>query len=307
MKTRAAPLIGAVVALAFLKAGACHALSLRSSAAELFLGDVLPGATRVGSKMETKLQVVNSGRDWTRVEFKVVSPPAGGLKDGYEPWPYPGRVRVAASRAELKPGEAAEAELDASVPKEPALIGGQYEFDVLATGFDRAGTSLALKTRVLLGVGAPLPSAEVPAGGFAERPGFTLAPPYATLDRGFRDRSGTDPGGGATIKIVNAGDEDLTVTLSPAREWDDAARIQDGYEPVPNPHWLRFDPGVVTVRAGAIGRARVWADVPRESRYAGRRWALVAAVDAVAGGRRTRRYFVLHVNMESLEEETRVR
>ena len=295
MRTRAAPVSGAVMGLILLGVGTGHALSLRSSAAAAFLGDASPGTTVVYSRaMGARLRVENSGRDPARIEFKVVSPPSGGLRDGYEPWPYPDRVRATVSRAELKPGEAAEAELAVTVPKDSALIGGQYEFDVLATGFDRAGTSLTLKTRVLLSVGTPLPSADVPAEGFAERPGFTLAPQSAS-------------GKEATLKIVNAGEEDLTVTFSSARDWDDSARIMDGYEPAPNPRWLHFEPGAVKVRAGAIGRARVWADVPREPRYAGRRWAFVAAVDAVAGGRRTRRYFVLHVNTERSEEEKRVR
>ena len=295
MSARAAPKFGAVLGLALIGAGTCHALSLRSSAAELFLGDVSPGTTVVVSKATgSKLRVENSGRDVARLEFKAVSPPQGGLRDGFEPWPHPESVRVTVSRAELKAGEAAEAELSVKVPKDSALIGGQYEFDVMATGFDRAGASLTLKTRVLLSVGAPLPPAEAPSGGFAERPGFTLAPPSATGKEG-------------TLKLVNAGEEDLTVTFSPAREWSDDVRILDGYEPAPNPRWLRFEPGETKIRAGAIGRARIWAVVPRESRYAGRRLAFVVAVDAVAGGRRTRRYFVLHVNSEPLEEETRVR
>ena len=294
MNARGAPMLGAALLLAFIEAGTCHALSLRSSAAESFLGDAAPGSTVSFSRATgAKLRVENSGREDARLEFKVVSPPPGGLRDGYEPWPYPERVGVTYARAELKPGEASEAEFAVTVPKDSALIGGQYEFDVMATGFDRAGASLTLKTRVLLSVGAPPPSAEVPAGELAERPGFKLMPQSAS-------------GKEATLKIANAGEEDLTVTFSPAREWSDDARIQDGYEPAPNPRWLRFEPGVVKIRAGAIGRARIWADVPRQKRYAGRRWAFVAAVDAVAGGRRTRRYFVLHVNTEAMEEETQV-
>jgi hypothetical protein len=294
MNARGAPTLGAALVLALFGAGTCRALSLRSSTAEAFLGDVVPGTKVVFSRATgAKLRVENSGASTARVEFKVVSPPMEGVRDGFEPWPYPDRVRATISRAELKPGEASEAELAVSVPKDSALIGGQYEFDVVATGSDRAGASLTLKTRVLLSVGAPLPSADVPAGGFAERPGFDVSPKSAS-------------GKEATLKMANAGEEDLTVTLSPARDWNDDARLQDGYEPAPNPRWLRFEPGIVKVRAGAVGRARIWADVPREKRYAGRRWAFVAAVDAVAGGRRTRRYFVLHVTADEMEEETQV-
>ena len=293
MSARAVPIFGAVLCLALHGVGPCHALSLRSSAAEAFLGDVLPGTTVVYSQAAgARLRVEDAGPEMLRVEFKIVSPPQGRCKDGYEPWPFPSRVRVEASHQEVKAGEAAEAEIVVKAPKDLALDGGQYQFDVMEVASDRSGASLTLKTRVLLSLGAPLPSA--PAGGFAVRPGFELAPQSAL-------------GKEATLKIINAGEEDLTVTFLPARDWNDEVRIREGYEPAPNPRWLRFDPGVVKVRAGAIGRARIWVSIPRQKRYAGRRWAFVAAVDAAANGRTTRRYFVLHVNTDVTEEETRVR
>lgn len=288
MKSRAAPSIGAVLCLVLFGAGPCRALSLRNSAAEVFVGDVRPGTTVASSRAKgRRLRVVNTGRDPVRIEFQAVAPPVGGVKDGYEPWTFP--IRLESSHAEVGPGEAAEADVSVDVPKKGA-DGGQYEFDVLATGHDRAGASLTVKTRVLLSVGEPLARAEE-AGAFADRPGYALSPKSAT-------------GRDATVKIVNAGDEDLTVTLTPARDWSGDVRIADGYEPAPNPRWLRFEPGVVKVRAGAIGQARIEAFVPRQKRYAGRRWAFVAAVDAQAHGRTTRRYFVLHVITSDLEEET---
>ncbi len=294
MNARAAPALGAVLCLALVRAGPSHALSLRSSAAESFLGDVAPGTAVAFSKATgARLRVENSGRDPTRVEFVAVAPPLERCKDGYDPWPYPDKVRLDAKAADLGPGAAAEAELVVTVPKDPALDGGQYEIDVVATGRDRAGASLSLRTRVLLSVGAPPASGAVPPGGWADRPGFSVSPP-----RG---------GGRTTLKLVNAGDEGLTVSLAPARSWDEDARIPEGYEPAPNPRWLRVRPGVVEVRAGAIGSARVEAVVPRQARYAGRRFAFVLAADAAAGGRRTRRWFVLTVVPDQLEEDSRAR
>lgn len=298
MKTRTATSIAAAVGLALLRAGPSRALSLRSSAAEAFLGDVPPGASAVLSRATgARLRVEDLGPEPVRLEFRIVSP--RDAKDGYEPWPDPGRVRVSASRAELKPGEASEADLTLTPPKGTAS-GAQYEFDVLATARDRAGASLTLKTRVLLSIGAPLPSAGEPPGGFVERPGFQLTPTSAEQASPPRDGGASDAG--ASVKIVNAGEEDLTVTLSPAREWTDEARLRDGEEAAPNPRWLHFDSETLKVRAGAIARARAWASVPREKRYAGRRWAFVGAVEASGGGRRTRRYFVLHVTTPPLED-----
>lgn len=293
MNARAAPVFGAVLGLALVGAGRSHALSLRSSAAESFLGDASPGTAVVFSRATGgRLRVENSGAESATVEFKLVPPPPGGCADGYEPWPDPKTVRLDAKGATtVDPGKAAEAELVVTVPKSMAPDGGRYEIDVVATGRDRAGASLSLKTRALLSVGARLASAgDAPAGGWSDLPGFEMSPP----------KSG---GGRATLKLANAGDDALTVSLTPAWDWDDDARIPAGYEPAPNPRWLRLEPGVVEVRAGAIGSARIEAVVPKEPRYAGRKFAFVVAVDARAGKKAARRWFVLTVDTSRWEEE----
>ena len=87
----------------------------------------------------------------------------------------------------------------------------------------------------------------------------------------------------------------------------ETARVKEGYEQAPNPRWLRLDPGVVKVRAGAIGSARIGVSIPRQKRYAGRHWVFVVAVDSVADGRRSRRYFTLHMRTPDWEEDMRAR
>ena len=75
MKPRAAPTFGAVLTLALFGAGASRALSLRSSAAESFLGDVSPGATVLLSRAAgAKLRVENPGSDAAALEFRIVPP-----------------------------------------------------------------------------------------------------------------------------------------------------------------------------------------------------------------------------------------
>jgi hypothetical protein len=297
--------VGAVLVLVLARAGIGHALSLRSSAAETFLGDFAPGSSAVYSQATgSRLHLENPGAEPLRVGIKAVLPPSGDLEDGFDSWPAPGRIRLEPSSAEIRPGGAAQVEVAVDVPQDPSLSGGQYQFDVQATASDRAGSSLTLKTRVLLSVGAPLAKAgDIPAEGRAERPGFSLAPASAALERVPMGRRGRSPGSWTTVKIVNAGDEDLTVTLTPARSWDDGALVPKGEALGPNPRWLAFEPAVVKIPAGAIGSARIGVAVPREPRYAAKRWAFVAAVDAAEGGKRTRRYFLLHVSTRDWKED----
>src|SRR5258707_882540 len=122
-----------------------HALSLRSSASVVFLGDVMPGSTALYSRaMGARLHLENVGSEKVRVDLKAVAPPREGLSDGCDAWPSPGRVRLESSRTELRPGEVAEVEIAVPVPKDKVPDGNQYQFDVLATGYDRAGASLSL-------------------------------------------------------------------------------------------------------------------------------------------------------------------
>lgn len=307
MIARAASLLGAVLSLVLLGTGTCRALSLRSSAAEVSLGDVLPGNEAVAKRDGARPRVENTGSEPIRLAVKAVPSAVSTLKDGWEAWPYPERVRVNVSRAVIGAGEAADLDVAVKVPAADALRGGQYQFDVLATGTDSAGASLTLKVRALLSVGAPLPQAAASGGKGAEKTGFALSPSRAALEKVPFARTEEGPGAETTVKLVNAGDEEMTVTLSPARDWDETVRPREGYEPAPNPRWLRLEPGVVKIRAGAIGRARIWTSIPREARYAGRRWSFAAAADAESGGRRTRLYFVLDVTTPELEETPRAR
>lgn len=295
MSARSAPLVGAAL-IAILGVARTHALSLKSSAAELRLE---------GSPPKARLRVQNPGTETLRVDFLVVLPPSRGLKDGCEPWPDPGGVGVTPIKAELGPGAEAETEIAATALPRGGPRGATYQFDVLATARDRAGASLTLRTRALYSTGRPPATAAEPPGGWLDRPGFTLSP-ARTAARTPLGRGKPGPEA-ATVKIVNAGEEDLTVTVSPAAEWGEELELAEGYEPSPEPRWLRAEPATITVRAGAIGSVRVWADVPRQPRYAGRKWAFVAAVDASGGGRATRRHFVLHAETREMEEEKRAR
>jgi hypothetical protein len=99
------------------------------------------------------------------------------------------------------------------------------------------------------------------------------------------------------LRFANAGTEELAVTLSPAREWDESVRLEDGWTPAPNPRWLKAA-SKVRVSPGRVADATFDLEVPAQDRYRNRRFAFVVAVDAEAGGRKTRRWWVLYVKTE---------
>ncbi len=297
---RAALLHGVLSLALFIGAGPCHALSLRSSAAEIFLGDVRPGdISVVGSG--GPLTVENTGAEKAVLAVSVVSPSPDRLREGYDPLPdMQKRVVVKGPSRWLEPGGKSELDIVAAIPA--SLDGGQYQFDCLIKGRNSAGSALTMRTAVTLSVGAgdPADVAPEPAGS-----GFSVSPAKAHLEGvplGKRAAARSEKFRG--LKLANAGESDLLVRATPVRVWDESVRIEDGYAPAPNPHWLKAGP-VLRLKPGEVAEAALTLEIPRQKRYRGRRWAFVVAVDAQGGGRRGRTWWTLYVRTQD-EEDSRI-
>lgn len=301
MRKRAARLWAS--GLVLLGTGAASALSLRGPAAELSLGDVRPGSTvRASRVLRARPRFENPGPDPVTLSVKAAVPPAGGLADGYEPWPYPERVRLSLSRRALKPGEAAELDVELPVPFDASVNQGQYQVDALASAKDPLGRELALRTRVLVSVGAPVPDGAAEPSGDPEA-GFSLSPRSARVGEAALGRRVTASESPALeFKLVNAGAEDAQVSLSPA--WaPDGGLDGDGYSPAPNPRFLRVEPESIRVPAGRVASARASLLIPRQARYAGRRWTFAVWAEAKSVGGTVRRRLLLRVETEGEAKE----
>lgn len=289
-RSRAAPTAAwLIVVWIITTAFDAHALSLRSSKAEAFLGDIRPGASLVYG-----LRVENAGTEEVTLDASVEAPTSKRLKDGFDPVPDLTWVRVDGSGAVLRPGESKEIVLTVKAPKDRRWEGGQYQFDCLLRGRSSGGGSLTLKTRATLAVGDD-PFAEVsrePADS-----GFVVSPRAGRLD-------GVSMGRAVAVrgpKLANAGSEGLVVRLTPARSWDETVRIEEGYVPAPNPRWLRVAKAT-RVAAGGMAEAALELEVPGQERYRGRKWAFVVAVDAEGpGGRIGRTWWTLLVKTADAE------
>lgn len=298
MSLRATPLFG-VLSLAIVMAGPCHALSLRSSAPEIFLGDVRPGKIDVAGA-GVRLSVENTGTETASLSVTVESPPPGKLKDGYEPLPEIGkRVVVSGASFTLEPGAKKMPDIKVAIPADRSLQGGQYQFDCLIEGRNAGGSALTLRTAVTLAVGEEDPKNDARE---TEESGFSVSPSKARVEGvplGKRVAAGV--GSFRTLKLANAGESELVVRMTPVRAWDESVTIEEGYAPAPNPRWLKTGPEV-RVKAGAVTEAAFALEIPRQERYRGRRWAFVVAVDEAGGGRSGRTWWTLYVRTQDRED-----
>lgn len=295
-RSRAAPkaLLLAVLTLGPAEAGA---LSLRSTRAEAFLDGARPGVRVVFARAAGgPLAVENTGLDPVRIVASVESPSPERLRAGFDPWPHPDKVRARGPSRELVPGASAPVELDFDVPDEPGLEGGQFQFDCALTGTDAEGRRLTLRTAVLLAPGEGDPE-EVPR--LEEDAGLSLSPPSGRAE-GIRLGRKTEavPAG---LKIANAGEETLLVSLKALRRWPEDIRVAEGHTPAPNPGWLKTGPPV-RVEPGTVATATLTLLIPDQPRYRGRSWQFLVAVDAARKGRKGRVWWTLSVRTADEEE-----
>jgi hypothetical protein len=289
-------LLLAVLTLGAARAGA---LSLRSTRAEAFLDAVRPGSRVALSSSGTPLKVENTGGDPVTLRVRPESPPPERLRMGFDPWPYPDKVKVNGPQKTLDPGASAPVELVIEVPDDRRLEGGQYQFDCALEGRDAEGRRLTLRTAVLLAPGDGDPE-EVPR--LEDGAGLSLSPPRGRLEGvPLGRRTGLSSAGGTGLRIANAGEDDLVVRARAARAWPEDARVAEGFTPAPNPSWLETGPAV-TVRAGTVETVPLTLLIPDQPRYRGRSWQFLVAVDAARRGRKGRLWWTLFVRTADEEE-----
>lgn len=304
MNARVARMIGLIVGLALVRAGPAAAMSLRSSAAEIDLGYLSLGEsfdTRGSPSLSISYE--NTGSEASGLTF-ALSPPSR-LKDGYDPWPFPDKVKITPDKTSIKPGGKAVATLAIEVPRDERLIDGQYQFDVVAKA-NAGAQSLILRARVTVEIGTPPVEVSGDADDADAVGEFMLSPPQGSLTA-----HGVDPGGKVepaqtTFKIVNAGDKPLKLRMRKTKMRKRVRAGESNEEPMPNPAWIRADQGPIDVGPGKIKPVTISIVIPPERRYAGRRFVGVVSVEEDGNGKnRARRVFEVHARAQDVSPQER--
>lgn len=85
--------------------------------------------------------------------------------------------------------------------------------------------------------------------------------------------------GGAPLTVTNRDVVAHTFNLSAYRPSElGSGRWLEGYEEIPDPTWLSFEPSVLTVAPGGTGQARMVVRVPDGPAFFNRHWAVSVAV-----------------------------
>ena len=279
------------------RGGGAWALSMRSTKAEVFLGEARPGGTLTFTAAEGKpLGVENAGGETIDIEFAAAIPPPHEVAEGYDPVPQASWIRLEGVTAHtLKPGQSAKTNIVVKVPKDARLRDGQFAFNCMIKGRNAAGSRVTLKTSLSFAVGDG-----DPPGVHGDSPeGFEASPRAGRVDGvPLGKRIELHGAAFAGLKLINAGSRELRVHLSALRDWPDELRPPEGFVTAPNPRWLKTGP-IVRVRPGTIATAPLYLDIPARDRYAGRSWSFLVALDIDDGKARGRRLFMMSVTTKA--------
>ncbi|MDI7258431.1 MAG: hypothetical protein QME90_00770 [Thermodesulfobacteriota bacterium] len=85
---------------------------------------------------------------------------------------------------------------------------------------------------------------------------------------------------GITLKIYNKLDRPITYKISAKRPSETGSgRWMAGYQEIPDPGWLSFGSGEVTIEAQRVGEVKMYLKIPPERGYYNQHWAVTVVVE----------------------------
>lgn len=216
--------------------------------------------------------VENRGDAQTEVVVEFEKPRKDRLAEGYEPIPDPSWLKALPDRLTLGPKAVGFFDLLLTIPDDPALTGRHFQVTVKAKGGGGL-FGVAVENRVRISIGPGPESLKAEKKKAMQQLDFDVTPRelYLTgvpVGKAWDARKQAKK----SIRIANYAPDALSIRLEVAA-WDSRFQIPEGYEPIPDPGWIRLKPSTVTVGAEEIGQASVIVTVPDEEKHKGRKYA----------------------------------
>ncbi|MBK8126134.1 MAG: hypothetical protein IPK56_05415 [Elusimicrobia bacterium] len=207
-----------------------------------------------------------------QVDVELPGPQRINPKEGYEPAPDAGWIRVVPNRFRLGPGEVGTAEVILSVPNDPALQGRHLQINLHARTLTTGQLALAVNHYVRFSVNAMGPTALA-----KERDRVALG--RLDLDMTPSLRLDKVPVGrpinikdmyGAAVKIANKGNEAVRLKLVSAKLQNSLR--EPGWDEPKDPGWLTVRPDTLKLKPNRIAEARLSLNIPDAPDNRGRKF-----------------------------------
>lgn len=250
-------------------------MSLAVRFPDVVLENVAPGLVLNLRQAKGVPYVVTNNSDMAvdiQVDVELPGPHRIDPKEGYEPAPDAGWIRVVPNRFRLAPGEVGTAEVILSVPNDPALQGRHLQINLHARTLATGQLALAVNHYVRFSVGVMGPTALAKEKDRVALGRLDLdMTPSLRLDKvPLGRRLNIKDMAGVSVKIANKGNDGVKLKLLSAKMQNSLR--EPGWEEPANPGWLTVRPGMVKVKPNRIEEARLFLEIPDTPENRGRKF-----------------------------------
>ncbi len=278
-----AVIMGIVLLCGLMVLPITHAGGIAVQFADVVLGNLQPGGVYNLRALRGLTYTVQTNYEGTR-DFEVVvrAPRPEELEEGYEPIPEPSWLRVVPNTFRLAHRENMQCTLIISVPDNEEYRNRHFQVMLLATvkpdPFAK-GVSLVAQvlSRLRFSIGTESP--EILEASEKRKKfltlNFRLEPDSVyirNVELGKPIRLGEK--GVPALKVVNLGPESVVLQIK-SIPCEKRFSIVSGYEPTPNPHFLKCKKDVLKIKSNRIRNVPLILEIPDEAEYRGKQYAFV--------------------------------
>lgn len=83
------------------------------------------------------------------------------------------------------------------------------------------------------------------------------------------------------LSITNTGDGSVVIKVEPLRP--EPVELIKGFEPIPDPSWIRFERDVFTVSPNGTGQTDILITIPNDRRYLGKKYQVTIFSRSISG------------------------
>ncbi len=243
-------------------------------------GDVIVENAQIGrtynlrETLRIPFGVENRGTTDVEVVVDIAQPEKTLLKEPYEAIPDPSWVKSFPNTIKIGPASQGFFDLLLTIPNDPSLNGRHFMAIIKArtTGTGLLGVAVENKLRFSIGPG-PESLKEEKRQKAMSKLDFDISPQalyviQVPLGKKFDVKKEQSK----SIRVANFSSDELAIKLESVA-WDSKLFLPPGYEPIPDPAWIKFPKPEANVAGEEIKMIPMVIEIPNDPKYAGKKFA----------------------------------
>lgn len=249
-------------------------------------GEIVVQELRIGYPFSLKERaqfpyiITNAGSKPIEVKIEVKPPLESKVKKGYEPIPDVSWISLEKDFFVINPHEQVSLDIVFNIPKDEKLIGKKYQVSLFPYTIEGI-IQVQVESNILFTISKetnPYPTFLGPEGvkGTAT---FDLDPLEFNLENiPLGKKIDIAKVLGKSLKITNTSDRERTFYMNAKPFAGFHAGIKQGYTDTPDPNFLSFEPGMITIKPKESAQVKLFLQIPKDKKYKGKKYGFLIPV-----------------------------